>query len=249
MQTKVCTKCGEEKELTEFYKKKDGKFGVASFCKVCANAYYKQYYQENRESLIEYQKHYHQKNRESKLQYHRQYYQKNRESLSGYYRQYRQENREARREQQKQYRQENREYFAEYRKQYYQENRESVIEQQRQYSQSTPQRKISKSIRNRTRKVVRAGKAKKFCGYNDYIGCTPEELVAHLESQFHQCPSTGREMTWDNHGEWHIDHIRPLASFDLLDEGDFMQAHHYTNLQPLWAEENLSKGATWDEET
>jgi hypothetical protein len=52
-------------------------------------------------------------------------------------------------------------------------------------------------------------------------------------------------MTWANHGEWHIDHIRPLASFDLRKEDHLVLAFHYTNLQPLWAQENLRKGARY----
>jgi len=47
-------------------------------------------------------------------------------------------------------------------------------------------------------------------------------------------------MSWDNHGKWHIDHIKPISSFT---EETIMQANHYSNLQPLWAAENLSKGA------
>jgi hypothetical protein len=50
-------------------------------------------------------------------------------------------------------------------------------------------------------------------------------------------------MTWDNYGERHVDHIRPLSSFDLTVREEFLQACHFTNLQPLWAEENISKGA------
>lgn len=69
------------------------------------------------------------------------------------------------------------------------------------------------------------------------LGCTIEELVIYLENKFKP------GMTWENHSlkGWHIDHITPLASFDLTDEIQFKQACHYTNLQPLWAKENQSK--------
>lgn len=50
-------------------------------------------------------------------------------------------------------------------------------------------------------------------------------------------------MSWDNWGEWHLDHIQPLASFDLTDREQFLQATNYTNYQPLWALENIRKGA------
>jgi len=48
-------------------------------------------------------------------------------------------------------------------------------------------------------------------------------------------------MNWQNHGKWHIDHIKPLAKFNPNDYEDVKKANHYTNLQPLWAEENLKK--------
>jgi hypothetical protein len=73
----------------------------------------------------------------------------------------------------------------------------------------------------------------------ELLGCTVEELRAHLESQFKP------GMTWGNQGYrgWHIDHIRPCASFDLTDPEQQRACFHYTNLQPLWAEENMQKGA------
>ena len=82
----------------------------------------------------------------------------------------------------------------------------------------------------------------------EYVGIEQEELWQHLESQFQP------GMTKDNHGNdgWHVDHIRPIASFKLGElEGEELQvaAHkcwHYTNLQPLWAEDNMRKGAKWD---
>ena len=69
------------------------------------------------------------------------------------------------------------------------------------------------------------------------LGCTLDVLKEHLEKQF----QVG--MSWDNYGRagWHIDHIKPLASFDLTNRIQFLQAAHYTNLQPLWAHDNLSK--------
>jgi len=70
------------------------------------------------------------------------------------------------------------------------------------------------------------------------LGCSIDELKMHLESKFQY------GMNWDNWSfeGWHIDHIVPLASFDLTDRKQLLLACHYTNLQPLWAIDNLSKG-------
>ena len=73
------------------------------------------------------------------------------------------------------------------------------------------------------------------------IGCTIERLRNHLEAQF----TDG--MSWENYGKngWHVDHIRPCASFDLTDPEQQRQCFHYTNLQPLWATDNMRKSAKW----
>lgn len=73
-------------------------------------------------------------------------------------------------------------------------------------------------------------------------GCTVAELRQHLESQFVD------DMSWDNYGRngWHVDHIRPCASFDLSDPEQQRQCFHYTNLQPLWATDNIRKKDKWE---
>ena len=67
-----------------------------------------------------------------------------------------------------------------------------------------------------------------------------EELKIHIEGKFVE------GMTWENHGSWHLDHVRPCCSFDLKNEEEQKKCFHYTNLQPLWAVENLSKQAWFD---
>ena len=75
--------------------------------------------------------------------------------------------------------------------------------------------------------------------------CNKNKKPASLEKQFYPHPKTGAQMTWENWtlDGWHIDHIKPLAFFDLTDREQFLKACHYTSLQPLWAEENLKKSS------
>jgi len=77
----------------------------------------------------------------------------------------------------------------------------------------------------------------------ELLGCSTEQLKVHIESQFKD------GMSWDNWSikGWHIDHIRPCSSFDLSDPAQQKECFHYSNLQPLWAIENLKKSDSWDE--
>lgn len=95
--------------------------------------------------------------------------------------------------------------------------------------------KVASTLRNRIRNAI---KYKKFTRVNkpmEHLGCSIEEAKIHIEKQFKP------EMTWDNHGVfgWHIDHIIPLSSAKTKEE--LYPLFHYTNLQPLWAKDNLSK--------
>ena len=98
------------------------------------------------------------------------------------------------------------------------------------------QYKLSCRLRSRLRCALQ-GNYKSGSAVAD-LGCSIDELKMYLESKFQT------DMTWDNwsYEGWHIDHIVPLASFDLTDRKQLLLACHYTNLQPLWAIDNLSKG-------
>lgn len=96
-----------------------------------------------------------------------------------------------------------------------------------------PEKLVSDRIRSGLLKAL--GNKKHGRASLEIIGCTREELVAHIERQF--LPG----MTWANHGEWHIDHIVPLSSFTIETVDDARRAWALTNLRPLWATDNIRK--------
>lgn len=94
---------------------------------------------------------------------------------------------------------------------------------------------IKHRMRNRVRSRLKKKIAKELLnrtGYGDI-----DIIIRHLERNFQ------KGMTWKNTDKWHIDHIVPLAKFDLTKPEEVARASHWTNLQPLWKEENLKKGA------
>lgn len=69
------------------------------------------------------------------------------------------------------------------------------------------------------------------------VGCSVARLREYLAGQF--CDG----MSWENYGLWHVDHVKPCAQFDLSDPAQQRECFHYTNLQPLWAVDNVRKGS------
>lgn len=156
--------------------------------------------------------------------------------------QYRQENAEKIAEYYKQYHQENAEKLAKYSKQYSQENAEKLAEYKKQYTRTRlktdPLFKLVCNVRSLIRGSFKRNKTKNFkkqTKTEQLLGCTIEQFQEHLAKQFK------KGMSLDNHGEWHIDHIIPLASAST--QAEIEALCHYTNLQPLWADDNLKKGA------
>jgi len=97
--------------------------------------------------------------------------------------------------------------------------------------------KITRSLRDRFKNALRSKRLAKTESPIELIGCSIPELRRYLENQW--MPG----MSWENYGlkGWHIDHSRPIKSFDLTQEEERRTCFHYTNLQPLWAADNLKK--------
>ena len=104
-----------------------------------------------------------------------------------------------------------------------------------------PEYKLKENLRNRVRKFLKGAKSNKT---EILIGCTWEELFRHIEEQF----SDG--MSWQNQGEWEIDHIVPCHAFkgELNIEANQRILCWFRNLQPLWSDENRTKGGKYNEE-
>jgi hypothetical protein len=103
------------------------------------------------------------------------------------------------------------------------------------YGSNIINKKIANNLRGRLSQAIK-NNYKSGSAVRD-LGCSIDELRQYLESKFQP------GMSWNNHGRtgWHIDHIRPLCSFDLADEIQLKEACNYNNLQPLWAKDNLNK--------
>lgn len=103
---------------------------------------------------------------------------------------------------------------------------------------NNPHIRITENLRKRTRDVLKGiSKSKPTLGL---IGCSKEDLVIHLELMFTE------GMSWENYGDWQIDHVRPCSSFDLSDPLEQEKCFHYSNLQPLWATDNKKKGNKYE---
>lgn len=102
-----------------------------------------------------------------------------------------------------------------------------------------PDVKLKSLLRSSINAKLQAKSLKKQETTLELTGCTIKFLRTHLERQFQP------GMTWENRGAWHIDHVRPCALFDLSDLTQRRTCFHWSNLQPLWARDNLAKGARY----
>ena len=243
---KKCTKCKIERELIEFSIDRLKKDGLRSECKSCSKEYSKEYYQANKEHRKEYRKEYRKSNKEKIKERKKEYYEANKEKIKEYY----EANKEKIKEHKKEYYKSNKEHKKEYYKsnkekikEYSKVNKEKINKQTLEYSNKRrkidPLFKMTVNLRSRTYSAFKNKGYKKSSKTQEMLGASWEACKAHIEKQF------TKDMTLDNQGKWHIDHIVPLASANT--EEELITLCNYLNLQPLWAKDNLEKSAKYNE--
>ncbi len=167
-----------------------------------------------------------------------------------YLAQYTAQNKERIRIRQMEYRQANLEKVREIERVSRKKHRQQRQERENDRCRNDPQVHVRKCLRMRLGQALRKSGTQKTIRTMDLIGTDIKALMNYIESLWQP------GMSWDNYGSladgskptdqvWHIDHILPCASFNLLDPEEQKKCFHYTNLQPLWAKDNLNKGATW----
>jgi hypothetical protein len=221
-----CTKCQEVKELTEFYVRKDAKKGYTSHCKVCIQARHHAKEFEAPQDGVKVCTRCNTEKHVTEFGNMVHAYDGLKPHCKACH--------------------------ANVQLEYVDKNREAVNSRHRsnnvQHAARARKRRATdpafKLRQNLASRILHALKnQQKSASTMNLVGCSLEDLKKHLESKFTE------GMTWDNHGQWHIDHIRPCASFDLTKPEQQKECFHWSNLQPLWALDNLRKNSRWEGST
>lgn len=262
MATKICGKCKQVKNTSEFHKYKREKDGLQNRCKGCRNLENKEYREkeinklkakeygnvyrnEHKEYFKEYDRNRYIKNRDGIIKKSANYYNKNKEKVhqrwlkqkkSGdtYYNRHKEE---IKIRSDRHYK-ENKDYYINYRK----THRKQINELHEKYKKRHPEAVFTDGLRARIRMALLTNgeNVKKQFKSMELVGCSIAFLRDYLKSLFKD------GMSWDNYGnkkgQWSIDHIIPCCSFDLSDPVQQKLCFHYSNLQPLWHIDNLKKG-------
>jgi hypothetical protein len=220
MTTKVCKKCQTEKEVGEFPKSR-GK------CFPCYREQQRARYTNNPDYFKGYAKKNRDENPEVIKKRKKEYTENNKEKIADYHRKYYEENKE---------------HIDARTSEWINNNREQVNERHRAWREAhkdDTQYKMTCMVRKNIGRALTYIKRDELyiTSKLELLGCSLGEFKEFLEAKF------ADGMTWENHGEWHLDHIRPLCSFDLSVPEQVRESSHYTNFQPLWAVDNLMKGS------
>lgn len=225
---KTCTKCKIEKDINEFSLARKGVY--RSRCNICKNEDYKIYCENNKEKVKKSKDTWSKKNSE----YYKLYYEENKDNIQKYFNQYYSDKKED---------------ILKNVKIYYNENKEEIIKKSKiRKSNDIDLYKLKckeyyKKVRLEyphriawrclLQNALRRMNTKKSDKTIDMLGYSADDLKNYLESKFEE------GMSWDNWGDWEVDHIKPVSLFDLKTDSKIVNA--LENLQPLWWEENIKK--------
>lgn len=220
MGMKKCSKCQTLKNIEFFNKNKSQKDGLSAYCIPCKRAHDKKYYAKNSSRVKFSVSLYREKHPEKVKECKKKEYQKNRESYLLRSKNNYHSNKEAINSRSKEARRLDKSYSK------------KAYERTKVRKAQDPGFRAILNVRQRL-SVFLKGKPH---SYSKKLGCNVEILKKHLESQFQP------GMSWENYGEWHVDHKIALSTAWELGPEEFAKSCHYTNLQPLWALDNIRKG-------
>lgn len=240
---KICTKCRVEKKVSEFHKSGDG---FCSKCKKCRNEENRIYKRENSDKVKNYIKYYNSTDkaneqkkrwRENNTDYHKEYYLNNLDDIKDYQREWYLENKEDVLKRMSEYYLDNSEKIKNKNFEYYLsvKDTEEFKDRNRNYMkrrrEEIPHEFAWRSVLRNSLRYLNTDKESRTI---EMLGYSAEDLKLHIESLFEE------GMSWCNWGEWHIDHIYPLSKFDKDTPVGIVNS--LSNLQPLWAKDNIKKG-------
>lgn len=245
----MCRGCNLEKEIDEFDKCKTFKDGYQYRCKSCK----KEVYQKNKQNILKKlsgdsdvlrkKKEYRENNKEKIKLYNKKWKEENSESIKIYNREYKLKNRDKLKQYHSEYMIEyrkdvdNKKIISEKTKEHRKKNKDRYNEYQRKYSKSRkdkdPLYKLKKNLSALISHTIRRNGYTKKSKSFEILGCDFDFFISFIEDKFLE------GMCWENYGDWHLDHIFPAS---LAKDGvHLIQLNHYTNFQPLWAKDNISK--------
>lgn len=216
---KLCPKCSKTLPIEDFNKSSSSRTSRYYYCQGCQNKLYKIYYSKNKKKKHE-------------------YYLKNRKSILKKQGERRILNNDSLREYNHKYYLCNKERHISINKKYYETHKNEI----RKYKNKWKRERYKKNIEFRLGEILRArllaairNKSKMGSSVRD-LGCSIDDFKNYIQKKFLD------GMSWGNHGEWEIDHIRPLSKFNLTKRKEFLKACHFSNMQPLWKVDNQKKG-------
>lgn len=226
IELKRCGKCKKFKPLRCFGITKARWDGLRCYCKECDSASGREYTAANREKVNESKRKYRAKHGEAIIEYSRKYRKANAKAISERAKKFNKANAQKVKEQIRKYRAANREKV----------NEKAKVYKAKRYK-TVPKIRLNVIMSTSIYHSLKGAKADRH--WEDLVGYTLKKLIRHLEKQF-----VGG-MSWENHGEWHIDHKIPISIFNFTkpEHGDFKRCWALKNLQPLWAADNLKKSA------